>query len=327
MKIAVVGAGAMGSLVGGLLSESGDDVTLVGRLAHVEAIRRDGLRLGGVVGERVIHVRAREALDTEPELTVFATKTQDLAAACRAAAPLVGRGTVVTMQNGVRCDEIARRFFEPEQIVGCVAYSMATFLEPGRVDCGVRGWLTVGSPFIPRSPRLEETAKALEEALPVRVSRDLIAARWTKLIANLNNALPAATGRSLQEIYLSRSTSPLPLRLVREGLETLSAARIRTDGSPLALAMRLSARLPEETTTSLLRAFARTRLGKIPMFGSTWQSVMRGSGTEIDYLNGEIVALGEKIGRPTAYNARVVRLVHEVERSGEFFAPEKLWPM
>ncbi len=62
------------------------------------------------------------------------------------------------------------------------------------------------------------------------------------------------------------------------------------------------------------------------MFGSTWQSIRRGSRTEIDYLNGEIVALGEKIGHRTPYNAHVVRLVHEVEESGEFYPLEKLWP-
>jgi 2-dehydropantoate 2-reductase len=257
-------------------------------------------------------------LSEGPDLTVFAVKTQDLDAACRAAAPLVRRGKVVTMQNGVRCDAIARRYFAPEQIVGCVAYTMSTFLEPGRVTCWVRGWLSVGSPFVRSPARLEMVESTLKGALPVRPSRDIAATRWTKLLGNLNNALPAVTGQSLQELYFSASTSLLPVRLMREGLGTLSAAGVRTDNSAVAVAMRLAARLPDATTTSLLRALARTRLGRIPMLGSTWQSVVRGSPTEIDYLNGEIVSLGERMGLPTPYNAHVVRLVHEVERSGEF---------
>ena len=147
MRIAVLGAGAMGSLLGGLLAERSEDVLLVGRRAHVEAIRREGLYLGGVLGRRTVRLESSEELRGRPDLTVFAVKTQDLDAACRATAPFVGQGTVVTMQNGVRCDAIARRYFEPGQIVGCVAYSMATFLEPGRVHCWVRGYLAVGSPF------------------------------------------------------------------------------------------------------------------------------------------------------------------------------------
>ena len=62
------------------------------------------------------------------------------------------------------------------------------------------------------------------------------------------------------------------------------------------------------------------------MLGSTYQSVIRGSPTEVDFLNGEIVALGQRVGVPTPYNARLVRLVHEVERGGGFFPPEALWP-
>jgi 2-dehydropantoate 2-reductase len=327
MRVAVVGAGAMGSLLGGLLAERGEDVLLIGRSAHVETIRRNGLYLGGVAGGRTVHLQSSEELREAPDLTVFAVKTQDLEAACHAAAPLVGRGTIVTMQNGVRCDAIARRFFAPEQIVGCVAYSMATFLEPGRVHCWVRGYLAAGTPFARRSARLGMVEATLKKALPVRISRDIAATRWTKLVGNLNNALPAATGRPLQEIYLRRATSGLPLRLMREGLRTLSAARVRTDGSPQAAALRLATRLPEPATSALLRGVARTRLGKIPMLGSTWQSVVRGSPTEIDYLNGEIVALGERIGHPTPYNERVVRLVHDVERTGEFYPPEALWPV
>jgi 2-dehydropantoate 2-reductase len=327
VKIAVVGAGAMGSLLGGLLAEKGEDVLLIGRSAHVGAIRRKGLYLGGVLGGRIVRLESHEELRERPDLTVFAVKTQDLDAACRAVAPLVGRGTVLTMQNGVSCDAIARRHFDQEQIVGCVAYSMATFLEPGRVDCWVRGYLAIGSPFgTPGGRAVAMVEDTLKKALPVRVSRDMAATRWTKLVGNLNNALSAATGRPLQEIFLGWPTSALPLRLMREGLSTLSAAHVRTDGSPQAAALRTAARLPEPVTTSLLRLVARTRLGKIPMLGSTWQSVVRGSPTEIDYLNGEIAALGERIERPTPYNDRVVRLVHDVERSGEFYPPEALWP-
>lgn len=326
MKIAVVGAGAVGSLVGGLLADGGEDVTLIGRSAHVQAIQEHGLHLEGAVGERIIRVKAQEQLTESPELTIFATKTQDLAETCRSVAPLVGEGPVITMQNGVRCDRIAREFFIPDQIVGCMVFCSATFLEPGRVSCQVRGWLTIGDPFVSQPSRLQKIKGILSKALPVHISRDIAATRWTKLITNLNNALPAVTGLPLQDIYFSKSTSQIPLRIMREGLETLSAARIRMDNSPQALAVRLATSLPESFPTAVLGALSHTRMGRQPMFGSTWQSIKRGSATEIDYLNGEIVDVGKKIGHDTPYNAHVVQLVQEVEKSGKFYPPEKLWP-
>lgn len=326
MRIAVIGAGAVGGLIGGLLAEAGEDVTLIGRASQVEAIRNEGLRITGTIGERVTWPDAQENLSEEVDLTILATKTQDLDAACREAAQF-SRGAVVTMQNGTRCDEIARRYFAPERIVGCVVYSMATFLKPGEIECGVRGWLTLGTPFVKDPNLLQQVEHTLEKAMRVRTSSDIAASRWTKLIGNLNNALPAATGLPLQEIYFSPSTSRLPLRVMGEGLRTLTAAGIRLDRSPQAAAMRLASRLPEPVPVRLFKALARTKIGKVPMLGSTWQSVMRGSATEIDYLNGEIVALGERTGSPTPYNSRVVQLVHEVERTREFYPPEKLWPV
>lgn len=327
MKVTVVGAGALGSLVGGLLAERGADVTLIGRHSHVEAIRREGLHIGGAVGERIVRVEAREELREKPDLTIFAVKTQDLAKTCQEVAPLIGRGPVIMMQNGVRCDGIARHFFTPDRIVGCVVFSMATFLDPGEIECQVRGWLTIGNPFSPVTFRIQEIKRTLEKALPVRISQDIAAVRWTKLIGNLNNALPAITGCPLQGIYFSPETSKLPLRLMWEGLQTLSKAGIRTDRSPQDLAMRLATRLPEPVPLALLRLVARSRLGEISMLGSTWQSVVRGCATEIDYLNGEIVTIGREVDYPTPYNSRVVQLVHEIEKSSKFRPPHELWPV
>ncbi|WP_273845661.1 ketopantoate reductase family protein [Rubrobacter calidifluminis] len=327
MKVAVVGAGAVGSLVGGLLWEAGEDVTLVGRGEHVRRINERGLHVSGAGGRRVLRPKAAHSLEESPDIVLLATKTQDLADACREVAPLVPEDApVVTMQNGVRCDEIAREFFSPQQIVGCVVFFSASYLEPGEVRWQVRGRLIVGEPFAPGSGHLQETRELLSKALPVRISRDILASRWTKLIFNLNNALPAITGLPMQRIYFDPATSEIPLRVMREGIEVAYGAGFRLDLSPAALAMRAMVRLPEGIPGKVLGILGRTPVGREPIFGSTWQSIKRGSRTEVDYLNGEIVELGRKIGRKTPYNERVVELVHEVEKKGEFLSPEMLWP-
>ena len=316
----------MGSMLGGLLAEAGAEVTLVGRARHVEAIERGGLRLNGVGGERTIRLKATEKLGYPVGLAIFAVKTQDLGAACQEVAPMVGRGPVVTLQNGVRADDIAAEVFGRDQICGCTAFSMASFLQPGEVSIHVRGWLTIGAPFEARPGLIGEVRRMLVKALPVVVAEDIRAVRWTKLIGNLNNALPAATGLPLQEVYFNPSTARLPLRLMREGLSVIAAAGLHTDSSPQALAMRLAASLPEPLPLAIFRLVARTPLGSLPMLGSTWQSIKRGSATEIDFLNGEVIRLGKKVGIPTPYNLRAVELVREVEKTGEFFPLKSLWP-
>lgn len=327
MKIAVIGAGAVGSLVGGLLSAAGEEVTLVGRGEHVRRINESGLRLSGVGKERILHPKAATFLEERPDLLLMATKTQDLAEACREVAPLVSEETpVITMQNGVRCDEIAREFFRPQQIIGCVVFFSASYLEPGEVRWQVRGHLIIGDPFVPDPERLRRVREVLKKALPVRISRDIRASRWTKLIFNLNNALPAITGLPMQRIYFSPDTAAIPLRMMREGMEVAHRAGFGLDFSLPALAMRTMVRLPEAVPRRILGVLGRTPVGREPIFGSTWQSIRRGARTEVDYLNGEVVRLGRKMGLDTPYNERVVELVHEVERKGEFLSPEMLWP-
>ncbi|WP_273889087.1 ketopantoate reductase family protein [Rubrobacter naiadicus] len=327
MKIAVIGAGAVGSLVGGLLSAAGEEVTLVGRGEHVRRINESGLRLSGVGKERILHPKAATFLEERPDLLLMATKTQDLAEACREVAPLVSEETpVITMQNGVRCDEIAREFFRPQQIIGCVVFFSASYLEPGEVRWQVRGHLIIGDPFVPDPERLRRVREVLKKALPVRISRDIRASRWTKLIFNLNNALPAITGLPMQHIYFSPDTAAIPLRMMREGMEVAHRAGFGLDFSLPALAMRTMVRLPEAVPRRILGVLGRTPVGREPIFGSTWQSIRRGARTEVDYLNGEVVRLGRKMGLDTPYNERVVELVHEVERKGEFLSPEMLWP-
>ena len=317
----------MGSLVGGLLSAAGEEVTLVGRGEHVRRINESGLRLSGVGKDRILHPKAATSLEERPDLLLMATKTQDLAEACREVAPLVSEETpVITMQNGVRCDEIARDFFRPQQIIGCVVFFSASYLEPGEVRWQVRGHLIIGDPFVPDPERLRRVREVLKKALPVRISRDIRASRWTKLIFNLNNALPAITGLPMQHIYFSPDTAAIPLRMMREGMEVAHRAGFELDFSLPALAMRTMVRLPEAVPRRILGVLGRTPVGREPIFGSTWQSIRRGARTEVDYLNGEVVRLGRKMGLDTPYNERVVELVHEVERKGEFLSPEMLWP-
>ncbi|HYM39580.1 MAG TPA: 2-dehydropantoate 2-reductase [Thermoplasmata archaeon] len=326
MHIAVLGAGAIGGSVGALLAENGHDVTLVGRSDQVRAIRESGLQLEGSLGAFTAKVRAATTLDGIPDLALLAVKTQDVEATVRSSESLLHDVPLVTLQNGVRSDEIVARILPPNKLLSAVVMVTATYLVPGHVTLVDRGHLVLGRPRGPRDTLSEEIAGVLNPAVPTYLSDNLIGAHWVKLIMNLNNALPALSNRALREVSDDPLLRELAVRLMREGvrvaerggvvLEPLGGVSLRT--------VRLLTRLPVSWAAGMFGARAGRVGGGWPVLGSTLQSVRRGRPTEVDYLNGEVVAQGARLGIPTPFNAKVVELVHEVERTGRFPTPERL---
>jgi len=133
MKIAIIGAGAIGSVLGGLLALARLDVTLIGRQPHVSAINQNGLALDGVLGSFVVRVRPREQLDFVPDLAILAVKTQNLAVATLENKPFIQDATVLTLQNGMRADQMVAEIIGGEHLYSAVVLFGATFFEPGKV--------------------------------------------------------------------------------------------------------------------------------------------------------------------------------------------------
>ena len=151
---------------------------------------------------------------------------------------------------------------------------------------------------------------------------DIVGAQWTKLLVNQVNALPAVTGLSVQEVVAHDGLRAVLTRGMRE-----TATVARAKGLHLA---RIGAVGPDEVALLLSddpaageavpRALA-ARMGDVPNPASTLQSIRRGRATEVDALNGVVVAAGADVGVATRVNALMVELVHEVERTGEFLDP------
>ena len=149
MRVAVIGAGAIGSVIGGLLARAHEDVTLIGRRPHVDAVNRNGLRIDGALGTMQVRVRAAERLDFRPDLALLTVKTQGVAATAEEVHPFVVGVPMVTMQNGVRGDELVADVLGMEDILSCVVLFGATFLEPGSVTYSPQGKLVLGVPSVP----------------------------------------------------------------------------------------------------------------------------------------------------------------------------------
>lgn len=322
-RIAVIGAGAVGSLVGGLLSRAGEDVTLVGRHDHIEAVRSKGLHISGALGELVVRPGAAETLDFRPDVVLLAVKTQDVEAACRPIADLARDAPIVTLQNGVRSDEIVASILQRENIVSGVVMLNAQFLRPGGITYARAGFLTVGAAFGPNGPMTREMAELLGRAVPTRISDNIRGAHWTKLLFNnLANGLEAMTGLGVRECFRHPVLARISALSLKEGYRVIRKAGIRAaplPGVPLA-ALSVIALSPLPLAAWIIgRA-----VGSGNTLSSTLQSIRRGRPTEMDYLNGEIVRLGRELGIDTPCNTGIVEAVKEVEKTGRFRAPAEL---
>jgi len=319
MRIAVLGAGAVGGTLAALLHRAGHEVVVTARGEHGEAVAREGLLLTGGWGVHRARVRVVESSAPPVDLVVVTTKVHDTAAALQAAARVDGTPAIV-VQNGLGGEAAARDALPHSPVAIGLALFAASLLEPGHVDVTGPNPLVLGGDPAAVSVALP----ALRSALPadVSVTDDIAGAQWTKLLVNQVNALPAITGWSVQEVVAHDGLRAVLTRGMRE-----TAAVARALGLRVA---RIGAVGPEEAALllsddssageSVPRALA-AGMGDVPNPASTLQSIRRGRTTEIDALNGVVAAAGLESGVATPVNALMVELVHEVERTGEFLEP------
>jgi 2-dehydropantoate 2-reductase len=252
-------------------------------------------------------------------------KSQDVPDACLTIAALHSDATVVTMQNGVRSDREASDILGRSRIVGCVLNISATYLEPGVVEQNTAGLFQVGAPYPESKGRVDAVLELLSLAIKTEPVPDIARSRWTKLMANLNNAIMAITGLPIGKALRHPGLTRLSIATIREGVKTAQLGGFGLDQSRRARTFRLMSTLPMPLS---YRVFGGRLAGNFPpdsTYGpSTLQSLQRHSSSELDYLNGEIVTLGEKIGRPTPYNAGLLEQGRAVFATGRHLSPEEL---
>jgi 2-dehydropantoate 2-reductase len=323
--VAVFGAGAIGSLVGARLYEAVANVQLIGRQAQVDAIRASGLLVKDLQGSHVVHIPAATTLDGTPGVILLTVKSQDVQDACREIARLSSDATVVTMQNGVRSDREAADILGRPRIVGCVLNISATYLEPGVVEQNTRAFFQVGAPFPESAARVDAVLALLSPVVKTEFVPDIARARWTKLMANLNNAIMTITGLPIGKALRHPGLERLSIATIREGVKTAQLGGFGLDQSRRARTFRLMSTLPLPISYLLFRSRLAGNFPADSTYGpSTLQSLKRGSSSELDYLNGEIVMLGKEIGRPTPFNTGLLEQGRAVFASGRNLTPEEL---
>lgn len=325
MKIAVIGAGAIGSVLGGLLAHRGHDVTLIGRRPHVGRIQQHGLIIDGVLGHLNIQVTAAETLNFAPDVAIIATKTQDVRQAILENKDALQNSSTITIQNGIQASHIATEILGEHNIFSGVILFGATFLEPGEVTYSPQGSIVLGHTYQPHDDRVQQLATLFNVAIPTVTTTNITGAHWTKLVINENNALLAITNLPLKEAMRHKIIQTLSVLMMREAIRVIHASGAQLaplPGAPIGIITKLLF-LPLPIARSIPKLSAN-RMGQLPVLGSTLQSIRKGESTEIDYLNGEVIALGKHHDIPTPINTKIVELVHQVAKTQVFITPEAI---
>ena len=227
MRIAVLGAGAVGGTLAALLARAGHDVGVTARGENLTAIRRDGIRLEGGFGEFVAQVRAGSKVTGEPELAILTTKAQDAAAALDGSAAALTDVPLLVVQNGLGGLAVAAEHAPSSPILGGLALMAASYVGPGHVLVTGENPLVIGAPRATPRAVLDRVAGVLGGALPVEVTHDIRGAQWTKLLINHVNALPAITGMSVQEVVAHDGLRDVMTASMRESVRVARATGVR----------------------------------------------------------------------------------------------------
>jgi 2-dehydropantoate 2-reductase len=287
MRIAVMGSGGIGGIVGGRLGAAGNEVLFIARGAHLEAMRRSGLRVLGELGD--LSLPGVDATDdpsdrSPVDVVIFTVKGQDNPAAVALIAPLVGPDTaIVSFQNGIEgLDLLAERY--PSHVLPGTTMMAATIEAPGVVrHFGTNNQLRIGEWDGGRTERAEAFREACAGAgLEVTISDDIHADVWSKFVAMATmSAVTCLTRLPVRTIVGIPETRQLVVDSMKE---VMAVARAR--------GVTLPADLPEKI------------LGFVGTVDPTWKTSMcndleAGKVIELDTISGAIDRLGRQLGVPT----------------------------
>ena len=301
----MLGAGSLGSVIGGCLARGGEEVWLVSRRPEfVTAVSAEGLRLVEDDGTTVVWPNA--TLDVEEvgavDLVIVLVKAFDTVTALSAARSLLGpTTTALSLQNGLGGEDVIAEAVGRPRVLAGRTYVSGDALGPGVVRAGIHGRATaIGEPFGVVSDRAGRVADAFRRGgLDAEVSSDIRSVIWRKLLVNVaTGALAGATGLPYGLLYQLERVHEVGVAAVREAIAVAAGCGADLgDVDPEAVWQEARRGLPDDFRTSIL------------------QSLERGAPTEVGVINGAVVRHGRAVGVPTPVNATLEACVEGLEVS------------
>ena len=322
-KLAVLGAGAIGGVIGAYLTRAGSDITLIDFWpAHVEEMKRSGLKVTAQEGEFTVRVKAVHLADVcnlheQFDVVFLSVKSYDSVWAAHFIEPhLKPAGILVSAQNGINEDCLAP-VIGYTRTIGCVVTLGAGLYEPGhamRTTSLSRPSFALGELNGMMTPRVEELVKLLTPAGPARATVNLWGDRWAKLIANcMANALAGITGMNNMEMRANADVFPITIKIAGEALTVAQTLGVQVEpvGTISAKVYRDAARGMgvEELRSQWVERGRALGAGR----PSLLQDMMKGRRTEVDHLNGYVVRKGREVGVPTPMNEAIVEVTERIE--------------
>lgn len=326
LRIVIFGAGSIGCYLGGRLLSAGADVVMIGRPRLQETLKQVPLVVTDYQG-----FSARSQLTEDQylceadaargaDLVLVTVKSAATAEAGKQLAPWIPAGTpVVSLQNGIsNAEHLQTAMPEANVLAGMVPFNVLQ-QEPGHFHQGTEGHL-----MAEQHSSLQAVLPWFEKAgLPLELRSDIESVMWSKLLLNLNNPINALSGVPLLEELSQRGYRRCLAMAQRETMQLLKLAEIPTvklTGLPMHLIPPLMSS-PDWLFTRL----AQKMLTIDPVARSSmWEDLQAGRPTEVDWINGEVVKLANKLGRQAPVNQKLVDLIHQCETQRQTWSADQL---
>lgn len=318
-RIALIGAGAIGGITAALMRQAGYDVTLVCKHMDIADLANGrGLHVTGYKGDMTVPVPSVAdiaELHGQFDLCLIATKAYDMPGCAKAMLPLLKPDSlVVSMQNGICTDQLSE-VVGAERTVGCVIGWGATMHSHGELEMTSGGDFVIGMLGGQTSPKLESLREALSAVVPARISDDIFAELYSKLIVNsCITSLGAVCGLCLGDMMKRRQARKIFLAVIGEAVQVAKAMKLNVPpygGKLDYFKLMDGASSIDDLRRHLMIRIVGMKYSKLK--SSSLQSLERGRPTEIDCFNGYILRQGRALGVACPVCERLTAMVKEIE--------------
>ena len=328
MKYAVIGLGAVGSIIGGLLAKSGEEVILIGKTNQVKEIRNKGIKINGFnnsIHVDNVEVSADLSFVSNSDVIIICVKSQDTQNLAEELNKFIKKSTfIISLQNGVRNSKILKEVTGKTVFSGIILFN-ALYNKPGDVTLTLKGGLILETNNLYKE-KVEGFIEVFNEyKIETILETNIQGFLWSKLVVNLQNAVTALTGQTIKDSIVNKDSRAIIIATMKEGLDILQKSKIPYKTLP-DIDPKITIRRLKILNSILLKFGSRIlKLNKTAR-SSMWQSLYRGRPTEIDYINGEIIDLAKNHDLKAPINKKLVELIKEAEKNNKInsFEPAKL---
>lgn len=320
MRVAIYGAGSLGTILGAYISKGGVEIELINRnKAHVEALKNNGAHVVGTVEfTQRVNAYTPDKMSGVYDIIFLMTKQQYNAEVVNMLKDyLAADGAIVTFQNGLPEPQIAQ-IVGTERVLGCAVAWGATLREPGVCELTSSPdalSFSLGALSEQGSRHITKVKQLLELMGKVEVEQNFIGTRWSKLLINASfSGMSAVLGTTFGGAASDKKSRRIVQAIIKECIDVSKAGGIRIEPVQGKDIVKLL-----DYNNALKRAFS---LFIIPIAirkhaklkASMLQDIEKGKLTEVDAINGAVSAFGRTVGCPTPMNDRVVEIIHRIEQ-------------